>query len=234
MTIFLTICISCTILSGITQTYTWSVKMATIHEYRQNLDRKLDLLEMEATALEEDLTHTHEQVIRKYDGLKLALRDSLTTVKQKINAYKSISDEQRKQLIAKIDQVQINLALGKADTEQKIKEQTKKIMTNFKSLEKEIDQCLKQKSTEFTEQMLKASDKLEAEFGALEVFFTLQSQKAKESYQNNKDKLIHQLHEFNHKFARQSHSAQQKTLQFQQEFTQGLDTIKKAFLHLVK
>jgi len=208
--------------------------MTTIREYRKQIDRKLDFLEMEATALEEDLLYTHEQVIQKYEGLKLSLQNSLATVKQKIKNCKSITDKQRQQVISKIDQVQINLALGKADTEQKIKEQTQKIMTNFKTLEQELDQCLKQKSTEMTEHMLQASDRLEAEFAALEVFFSMQHQKAKESFHNNKEKLIHQLREFNHKLAEINHSNAQKTLQFEKECSNGLKTIKNAFLHLMQ
>ena len=117
--------------------------MATIHEYRDQIDRKLDFIEMEATALEEDLHHTHEQVIQKYEGLKTILGNALVNVRQKLKNYKELTEEQRQQILAKIDELQINLALGKADTEQKINEQKQKIMANFKALEKEIDQCLK-------------------------------------------------------------------------------------------
>ena len=49
--------------------------MATIHEFRQQIDHKLDYLEMEATALEEDLNHTHEQIIQKYESLKTSFRN---------------------------------------------------------------------------------------------------------------------------------------------------------------
>lgn len=209
-------------------------KMATIREYRENIDRKLDLLEMEAIALEEDLHHTQEQVIRKYDGLKISLQDTLATLKQKVEKFQSLTEAQRKQLISKIKEVQNHLALGKADTELKIKDQTQKILTQFKMLEQEIDQCLKQKSSEFSEQMLKASDKLTAEFAALEVFFSVQQQKASASFQSNKEKIVHQLQDFNRKLMQNKHSKSQKTAQFEKEFSQGLHKIKNAFLHLAK
>jgi hypothetical protein len=206
--------------------------MATIHDYRQRVDRKLDFLEMEAAALEDDLHQTHEQVMLKYEGLKISMREALTTVKQKVKNYKSISDKQRKELIAKIDEVQINLAQGKIDSEKKIKEQTKILMANFKALDKELDQCLKEKSTEFTAHMLKASDRLQAEFAAMEIFFSVHQKKAKEIYHTNKEQLIHKLHEFNHKLGAINHSNIQKSLKFEKEFTKGLHSIKSAFLHL--
>lgn len=40
--------------------------MATIHEYRQQIDRKLDYLEMEANALEADLSQTDHNIDDSY------------------------------------------------------------------------------------------------------------------------------------------------------------------------
>lgn len=206
--------------------------MATIHEYREQINHKLDLLELEATALEEDLHHTHEQVIQKYEGLKANLRDALVNVKQKLKDYKELTEEQRKQILSKIDELQINLALGRADTEQKINEQKQKIMTHVKEFEKVVDHCLKEKSTELTQHMLQASYKLDAEFAAMETFFNVQGQKTKDSFLKNKEQLIHKLHEFNNKLAEKSESGRRKSLQFEKEITQGLKLIKEAFLQL--
>ncbi|QDQ39464.1 hypothetical protein E3226_003150 [Legionella geestiana] len=207
--------------------------MSTIHEYRQTIDRKLDYLEMEAQALEDDLHHTREQVFQKYEGLKTALRDALVNVKQKVKNYHELTDTKRRELIAKIDEIQVGLAQGRADSEQKIKEQTHHILSCLKSLEKDLDACLKHKSSEFTEHMLKASDKLEAEFAALEVYFSLQCHKAKENFQKNKEKLMEQLHKFNSKFAEIQHFNAEKSAKFEKEFSKGLKTIKNSFLHLM-
>lgn len=206
--------------------------MATIHEYRQQIDHKLDYLEMEATALENDLNQTHEQILQKQEALKKAFQHSLVTVKQKLQDYKQLTEEQRKKLIAKIDEVQINLAIGRADTEQKIREQKLKLMTSLKALETKIDEFLAEKSTELTRQMLQASDRLNAEFAALEVFLKVRSQEAKENLQSKKEKLIDQIHNFKHDLAKKRESTEQKSLQFEQEFTKGLKIIKSAFVHL--
>lgn len=206
--------------------------MATIHDYRQRAEYKLDCLEMEAAALEDDLTHTHEQVIKKYESLKMSLRDALITVKHKLKDFKQLTSDQRQRLITKIDELQINLALGRADTERKLLDQKQKIMNRLKALEKEIDLCLKHQSTELTEHMLHASDRLNAEFAALEIFFCTQSERARTNFSNNRNKLLSQLHEFNQKLEEKCQAGAQKSQQFEKELALGLKTIKNAFLHL--
>ena len=206
--------------------------MSTIHEYRECINHRLDCLEMEAIALEEDLHHTHDQIMQKYEGLKFNLRNALITVKQKLSHYKELTEKQRMDLIAQIDELQVQLALGKADTEQKFEDQRHKIMSRVQKFEKELDKCLKQKSTELTGNMLLARDKLDAEFAALEIYFCMQSQKTMEKLHINKEKLLHQLHEFNLKLAKECHSTSKKSIQFEKELIKGLKTIKNAFLHL--
>ena len=154
------------------------------------------------------------------------------TVKQKLKEYKQLTEEQRKQIMTKIDELQINLSLGKADTEQKIIEQKQKIMSHVKALEQIIDQYLQQKSAELTGHMVHASDKLNAEFAALEIFFSIQGKKAKENFSSNKEKLINQLHQFKHQLTDKSNEGARKSLQFEQELVKGLKTIKNAFIHL--
>lgn len=206
--------------------------MTTIHEYREQINHKLDFLEMEATALEDDLHHTQEQVIQKYEGLKTTLRNELVNVKQKLKDYKELTEEQRKKILSKIDELQINLALGRADTEQKINEQKQKIMTHVKAFEKVIDQYLKEKSTELTQHMLQACYKLDAEFAAMEIFFSVQSKKAKENFQNKRVELVSQLHDFKDKLSEKRDVGMKKSLQFEKELTDGLKMIKSAFLRL--
>ncbi|CDZ76048.1 hypothetical protein BN59_00312 [Legionella massiliensis] len=206
--------------------------MATIHEYRQRIDHRLSYLEMEATALEDDLTHTHEQVLQKYETLIMSLRNSLVTVKRKFKEYKQLSTQQRNLLLDKIDRIQVHLTHAQAETEQGIRDKRQQIMTELRELEQHIDSCFKQKSTELTETMLQAIDKLNAEFAALEIFFSLQSKRAMESFLNNREKLVNQLHEFNHNLLEKYNSGARKSLQIERELSKGLNTIKSAFLHL--
>lgn len=207
--------------------------MATIHEYRQQIDHRLSYLEMEATALEDDLTHTHEQVLQKYETLIMSLRNCLVTVKRKFKEYKQLTAQQRNLLLDKIDRIQVLLSHAKAVTEQGIRDKRQQIMTEIRELEQHIDNCCKQKSTELTETMLQAIDKLNAEFAALEIFFCLYSKQAKDNFLSNKTKLVNQLHEFNHKLTEKYNSGSQKSLKIvERELSKGLKSIKSAFLHL--
>lgn len=208
--------------------------MATIHEYRQKIDHKLDRLELEATALEEELNQTREQAIQKHERLKKSLQAALVKVQEKLKSYKNLTEDQVRQLKTKFEELQVDLALGKADTVQKIKEEKQKTMTHLNELEHKIDQFLKEKSTELTEQMLQASDKLDADFIAMEVSFNMQSQKAKENLRNKKEELLKQIRVFKRKLVEIRESDIQKSSQFDQEFTQGLKAIKNAFIHLME
>lgn len=206
--------------------------MSTIHELREKIDYKLDLLKLETAAIEDELNTTHEQAIQKYEALKKSFRETLVTVKQKLKDFKELSDDQRKILAARIDEVQINLAQSKADTEQRIWEQRQKLVSSVKELEKSLDQYLKEKSSELTRQMLLASDRLNAEFVALEVFFALQNKAAKERFQNKKGEFVNKLHDLKVKLASKREVDIKKSTQLQKELTEGLRMIKSAFQHL--
>src|SRR5208337_5639821 len=144
--------------------------MPKVKEIRESIDKKLDHWEASATAFEAQLQQTEEQARAELEVRKKKLNEALEKFKSELAKVKGITEEKKKEMQAQFDDLQVQLALGKAEARDVFETQRKKIQHSIATLEATVDRHLDaaDKSLEQAADKLIAADiEYEAEADAL-------------------------------------------------------------------
>src|SRR5260370_41717655 len=98
-----------------------------IQQIRKSIDAKLDALQAQAEALDAQLASTKREAQQRIERQKQALRDALDHLKKEIQRQGGVAEEKRKKLGAAIDQLKVQVALGRADAIDALDAQLKKL-----------------------------------------------------------------------------------------------------------
>jgi len=167
--------------------------MSRIKELRSSIEKKLDFLEHQALALEAQLTQTREQALERLEQRKHLMREVLQRVQADVQKAKGVATQAKSEVQVKLEQLQVQLALGKADARDKFEEQrtkTLKILNEFESI---ADQKLKGvafESGKLWEDLVGRASALEAEFEALKGRFESEKTKQKAMLESKKEELV--------------------------------------------
>ena len=209
--------------------------MSRIKEFRASLDKKLDALEHQALALEAQLTQTKDQAMLRLEQRKQQLRDLLNQVQADVQKSKEIADQAKTEVQAKLEHLQVQLALGKADTRDTFEEQRTKIIKALNEFESVAEQKLKGATFEsgrVWEDLVDRTSTLEAEFEALKG--RLESEKAKQqgTLESKKQELLTNLVSFKDQLKTKRVAMEAKADVFENDLREGLDHIKAGFRKL--
>ena len=166
--------------------------MSKIKEIRESIDKKLDYWEASATAFEAQLEQTKEQALVKLEVRKKTLNEALEKFKSAVVTTKRIAGEKKKEIQAQFDDLQVQLALGKAETRDAFVAQRNKVQHSIATLEATLDRHLDlwtlpakpttDKSLEkAADKFIAAAFKYEAESNALETQFLMKRAEAEAS-----------------------------------------------------
>jgi hypothetical protein len=209
--------------------------MSRIKEFRASLDKKLDALEHQALALEAQLTQTKDQAMLRLEQRKQQLRDLLNQVQADVQKSKEIADQAKTEVQAKLEHLQVQLTLGKADTRDTFEEQRTKILKALNEFESVAEQKLKVATFEsgrVWEDLVDRTSMLEAEFEALKG--RLESEKAKQqgTLESKKQELLTNLVSFKDQLKAKRVAVEAKADVFETDLREGLDHIKAGFRKL--
>jgi hypothetical protein len=209
--------------------------MSRIKEFRASLDKKLDALEHQALALEAQLTQTKDQAMLRLEQRKQQLRDLLNQVQADVQKSKEIADQAKTEVQAKLEHLQVQLTLGKADTRDTFEEQRTKILKALNEFESVAEQKLKGATFEsgrVWEDLVDRTSTLEAEFEALKG--RLESEKAKQqgTLESKKQELLTNLVSFKDQLKAKRVAVEAKADVFETDLREGLDHIKAGFRKL--
>ena len=209
--------------------------MSRIKEFRASLDKKLDALEHQALALEAQLTQTKDQAMLRLEQRKQQLRDLLNQVQADVQKSKELADQAKTEVQAKLEHLQVQLALGKADTRDTFEEQRTKILKALNEFESVAEQKLKGamfESGRVWEDLVDRTSTLEAEFEALKG--RLESEKAKQqgTLESKKQELLTNLVSFKDQLKTKRVAMEAKADVFENDLREGLDHIKAGFRKL--
>ena len=109
--------------------------MSRITEIRASFDKKMDALEHQALALEAQLTRTKDQALQGLEQRKQQLGDLLKQVQTDVQKSKEIAGQVKLEVQAKLEHLQVQLALGKADARDTFEEQRTKILKALNEFE---------------------------------------------------------------------------------------------------
>jgi hypothetical protein len=89
--------------------------MSRIRQIRESVDVKLDKLDAHADALEASLHHAEDQIRGRIERGKQQVHRALDTLKADIDKSKHLSETYKQKLQERIDELKVQIALGKAE-----------------------------------------------------------------------------------------------------------------------
>ena len=203
--------------------------MSRIKELRASLDKKLDAFEHQALALEAQLTQTKEQALQRLEQRKQQLRDVLKQVQAEMQKSKEVAEQAKTEVQAKLEHLQVQLALGKADARETFEEQRTKILKALNEFESVAEQKLKGAAFEsgrVWEDLVGRTSTLEAEFEALKSRFESEKAKQQATLDSKKEELLTKLVLFKDQLKAKRVVVQAKADVLETDLREGLDQIK--------
>ena len=203
--------------------------MSRINELRASIDKKLDALEHHALALEAQLTQTQEQAMQRLEERKQQLRDLLEQFQADVQKSKEMAGQAKSEVQAKLEHLQVQLALGKADARDTYEEQRTKILNALNEFESVAEQKLKGATFEsgrVWEDLVGLTSTLEAEFDALKNRFESEKAKQQATLESKKEELLTKLVLFKDQLKAKRVAVQAKADVLETDLRDGLDQIK--------
>ena len=203
--------------------------MSRITELRASFDKKMDALEHQALALEAQLTRTKDQALQGLEQRKQQLRDLLKQVQTDVQKSKEIAEQAKMEVQAKLEHLQVQLALGKADARDTFEEQRAKILKALNEFEFIAEQKLRGatfESGKVWEDLVGRTSKLEAEFEALKDRFESEKAKQQVTLEWKKEELLTKLVLFKDQLKAKRVVVQAKADVLEADLREGLDQIK--------
>ncbi len=203
--------------------------MSRIKEFRASLDKKLDALEHQALALEAQLTQTKDQAMQRLEQRKQQLRDLLKQVQADVQKSKEMAEQAKTEVQAKLEHLQVQLALGKADARDTFEEQRAKTLKALNEFEYVAEQKLKGaafESGKVWEDFVDRTSTLEAEYEVLKDRFESEKAKQQGTLESKKEELLARLVLYKDQLKAKREVVQAKADVFETDMRQGLDQIK--------
>ena len=203
--------------------------MSRITELRASFDKKMDALEHQALALEAQLTRTKDQALQGLEQRKQQLGDLLKQVQADVQKSKEIAEQAKLEVQAKLEHLQVQLALGKADARDTFEEQRAKILKALNEFEFIAEQKLRGatfESGKIWEDLVGRTSKLEAEFEALKDRFESEKAKQQVTLEWKKEELLTKLVLFKDQLKAKRVVVQAKADVLEADLREGLDQIK--------
>ncbi len=203
--------------------------MSRIKEFRASIGKKLDALEHQALALEAHLTQTKDHAMQRLEQRKQQLRDLLDQVQVDVQKSKEMAAQAKLEVQAKLEHLQVQLALGKADARDIFQEQRAKTLKALSEFESVAEQKLKGaafESGKVWEDLVDRTSTLEAEFEVLKDRFESEKAKQQVTLESTKQELLTKLVLFKDQLKAKRVVVQAKTDVLETDLRQGLDHIK--------
>ena len=214
--------------------------MSKIHQIRQSIEHKLNQWEGMAEALELQLTLGRAEALQRFDEQRENLRTATTAMKTRVDAMASLSDDARNRVQGALEHLQIQLALGRAESRDAYLEQREKLRQAVRSVEEQLAETaesgsaeISQKLTEELQTFARAADRLLAELEALELQFEIQAESARNQLTDARHKLTQQIQSFRKQLAEQRAKAKDRLNQSEAELGEAARHVKEAFGRLL-
>jgi hypothetical protein len=211
--------------------------MATFKEIRQAVDTRLADWESRVEAMEAQIQLSKQQAFARLQERKQQLTKGLDALGRKINESTRAAGEAKDRLQQQIDELQVQLALGIAETRDAYTEQKTKLKRAIANLEDTLDESL-DKVVEETDAakrgLINGIASLDAELEAVEMQFQLEAAKAKTRFEEGKSVLQGKIDAFNNALSEKRKTTAEKFGAFESELTDGMAKIKDAFNNLIR
>ncbi len=155
----------------------------------------------------------------------------LEKAKDAVEKTESIGKEKKEELLAKYEVLQVQLALGKAETREAFETQKSKIEDAMKDFQKVVH-TVDDELNDIPGLLANIGTQLNSKFEAFEVQFELAKAESQDILEEKKKELSHQLNELKKKLENRNYLTDDQLEGFSKDITSGLSQIKNAFSKL--
>ena len=209
--------------------------MSTVKEIREAVDAKLDKWEAQATALEAQLELNKADVVKRVEEQKGKLEQVAQSIRDKIDAAGDCAEETKAKIRTSFDHLQVQLALGVADTRDAYQDWKQKVQSSVAAFEAELDQAaveiepaVQAELDSLMKEFVKQVDKLEAEIDAMQSQFDEDKARAKADFEKYKKELQSKIDAYKNELDEKRKTAADKLGTFESELSAGVTQIKDA------
>jgi len=209
--------------------------MSTVKEIREAVDAKLDKWEAQATALEAQLELNKSDVIKRVEKQKGKLEQVAQSVRDKIDAAGDCAEETKAKIRTSFDHLQVQFALGVADTRDAYQDWKQKLQASIAVFEADLDVAAKEDDAALQDELdalmadfVKEADALEAEVDAMQSQFDEDKAHAKEDFEKYKQDVQSKIDAYKNELDEKRKTAADKLGTFESELSSGATQIKDA------
>lgn len=209
--------------------------MSTIKKIRESMDSKFDKWEAEATAFQAQLELSKEQVKSRVEEQRQRLEEIAQQMKDKIDAAGDYTEETKNKVKAAFENMQVQLALGVADTRDGYQDWKKKVQSSIAGFEKEVEIALDEKGAQLEagldslkDAYVKQTSAWEAEIDAMQTQFQEATSSAKADFEKYKQDAQAKISEYKQELDKKRKLTADKFGDFEADLSSGATQIKDA------
>lgn len=209
--------------------------MSTIHQIRESIDAKLDQWEAQATALQAQLELGKAEVIERIEKQKNKLDQIAQQLRDKISSASGCTEESKTKIKASYEHLQVQLALGVADTRDAYQDWKQNIDSSIAAFESDLDLAAAEEDAELQaeletlmEDFVRETNALEAEISAMQAQFAEDKARARADFEKNKNELQSKIAAYKGELEEKRKVAAGKLGTFETELSSGVKQIKDA------
>jgi|SRR5579875_9624 chromosome segregation ATPase len=211
-----------------------------LQQIRKSIESRLDSLQAQAEALDAQLAATKREAQQRIERQKQALRDALDHLKKEIQRQSGVAEEKRQKLATAVDQLKVQIALGRADALDALEAQLKKLRESVAQFEAQAESHLAGASHQLNaaadivmRRYVQACDALHAELQAARTRLKREIGERGPALEQRKRELDEKIAAIKKQLAEQRKRQAEKWKQFQRELQPALSQITKAFKSLL-
>lgn len=211
--------------------------MSKLKQIREAVDTRLDKLDAQLDAWDAQVEATKEEALERVQDQKQKLASTAERVSQLVGESAKVADHLATAARAELEHLQVQLALGKAESREVYAEQREKIHAAIENVEDRLGGLEDKLENELADEMatfVRLGDRLRAEIEAAEVQFALFRAEQKEALVAGRAELGEKLGALRVKLRETRHDAAERLEEFEDEFKSGLGHIGKAFAELFR
>jgi hypothetical protein len=163
-----------------------------------------------------------------YEEAKKKFNTYVHEAKLRLDGVKEIAKEKSIQLKTALEELQVQLALGKAETKELFEEQSKKITHALSSLEALIRS--NKTSSEYYSKLMMETEKFKIKLDILRMQYKLNKLSKLEGLDEIKKDLSKKLSDIKNRLAKKEQEAEGKWEHFREEISYAYSHLKKAFV----
>jgi len=215
--------------------------MSKIHQIRQQMRHKLDQWEAVAESMELQLTLGRAELLQRYDREREHMSVLVKQLKTQLVSMEKLAAGTREKLTAAVAHLEVQLALGRAETQDAYFEQRDKLRSAIRALEDRFDEAANELGGRFEQQLeaglaayVSRADRLMTELESLEYQFQVNVDSAKQHLLDNKNELLLKIQAFRKHLAQRQTEAKEKFHQVESELAESVQHLKAAFMRSFK